>query len=69
MPLAFADAGAEVELKELRGDEAFRRHMESLGLIKGSKVTVISKNSGNMIIGVKGSRLGINKATANKIII
>ncbi len=69
MPISFADVGAQVTIIEIRGNEEAKRHLENLGFIKGAVVTIISKNKGNMIVGIKDSRLAINETMTGKIIV
>lgn len=69
MPISFASVGDKIVIVEIRGNDEVKRHLENLGFVKGEVVTIISKNQGNMIIGIKDSRLAINNSMANKIIV
>lgn len=69
MPISFASVGDSIVIVEIRGNDEVKRHLENLGFVKGEVVTIISKNQGNMIIGIKGSRLAINHSMASKIIV
>ena len=46
-----------------------RKHLENLGFVAGSNVTVINEFSGNIIVNVKDSRIAISRETAQKIMI
>ena len=46
-----------------------RRFLNSLGLIEGSEVMLVSQNQGNVIVKVKESRVAISREMANKIMI
>ena len=46
-----------------------RRHLENMGFVPGTNVTVISVNNGNVIVNVKDARVAISKEMANKIMI
>lgn len=69
MPISFASVGDKIVIVEIRGNDEVKRHLENLGFVKGEVVTIISKNQGNMIIGIKDSRLAINHSMASKIIV
>lgn len=67
MPLAAASLGKEfvVERCQLSGD--LKRHMDSLGILPGERVTPITSNDGNLIVKVRESRFAINMGIASKI--
>ena len=67
MPLTFANIGEENVIKKICGSTAVRKHLENLGFVAGSNVTVINEFSGNII--VKDSRVAISRETAQKIMI
>ena len=69
MPLTMCKAGEENEIKKIGGKEETRRHLENLGFVAGSNVTVINEFSGNIIVNVKDSRVAISRETAQKIMI
>lgn len=45
------------------------RHLEEMGFIPGERITVVSRNAGNIIVGVKGSRVALSKELASNIIV
>jgi len=69
MPLVLAPAGKINIVKRIGGTAEIRQFLETLGFIVGSTVTIISENHGNIIVGVKDSRIAISKEIAQKIII
>jgi len=69
IPLNFANVGHKVIIKRVGGLEETRRFLSNLGFIEGGEITVISENSGNLIVGVKDSRVAISKEMATKIIV
>jgi len=69
MPLSFANVGAVVAIKKIGGLDETRRFLNNLGFVEGSRISVISKTSGNVIVNVKESRVALGKQTANKIIV
>ncbi len=69
MPLTYANIGEENVIKKVCGSTAVRKHLENLGFVVGSNVTVVNEFSGNIIVNVKNSRVAISRETAQKIMI
>ena len=69
MPLTLAQIGQINAVKRIGGKEEVRRFLNSLGLIEGSEVMLVSQNQGNVIVKVKESRVAISREMANKIMI
>ncbi len=68
-PLSMARTGETVRVARVRGGEELRRHLASLGFVDGAEVHVVSQAVGNIIVMVKGARLGLDKKTALKIMV
>lgn len=69
MPLTMAPAGETRRIIRVGGNQDVRRHLENLGFVVGSRITLISQISGNVIVNVKESRVAISKEMANKIVV
>ncbi len=69
MPLTLANAGEENMIRKVGGNEETRRHLEDLGFVAGSNVTIVSSIGGNLIVNVKDSRVAISREMAGKIMI
>ena len=69
LPLIAADVNEEVIVRKVGGSPEVKLHLQDLGIIPGSSVTLISINEGNVIIKVKESRLAINRDMAMKIMV
>lgn len=69
MPLTFAEVGEENIIKKIGGKQEVKSHLENLGFVVGSAVTVINTMGGNVIVNVKESRIAISKEMAQKIMI
>ena len=67
MPLSMASMGEVNTIKALHGKEETIRFIESLGFAVGSKVSIVSKLGGNVIVNVKGSRIALSRSMANQI--
>lgn len=69
MPLTFGDAGEEYVVKKIGGKPEVKKHLENLGFVVGSGVSVISTLGGNVIVKVKESRVAISQEMAQKIMV
>ena len=69
MPLALADIGEANTVKKIGGSPEVRKHLENLGFVVGSTVTVITALGGNVIVHVKEERVAINAEMAKKIMV
>lgn len=67
MPLIFASVGETNVIKKVGGKPEVKRHLENLGFVVGSTVTVISEIAGNVIVNVRQTRIAISKEMAQKI--
>ena len=69
MPLTMAREGEVTSIKRVGGKEEVRRHLENMGFVPGTDVTVVTVNNGNVIVNVKEARVAISRDMANKIMI
>ena len=69
MPLTFADTGEEYVVKKINGKPEVRKHLENLGFVIGSGVSMINTIGGNVIVKVKESRVAISAEMARKIMV
>ena len=69
MPLTVADTGVEYVIKRIGGKPEVRQHLENLGFVIGSVVSLINSIGGNVIIKVKESRVAISQELAQKIMV
>ena len=69
MPLTLAIIGEENIIKRIGGNAEVRAHLQNLGFVSGTVVTVVSSMAGNLIVNVKNARIAISKEMAQKIII
>ena len=69
MPLPIAPAGEELTVRKILADEKNKRHFENLGILVGSKITVLSAVGGNGIIKVREGRLALDRTLAMKILV
>ena len=69
MPIVFAPENTELRVTKVLLDDKTKRHLENLGILVNSNISIISKSNGNVIIKVKDGRVSINKETAIKIFV
>ncbi|MCM1367839.1 MAG: ferrous iron transport protein A [Roseburia sp.] len=69
MPLDKAPQGEAVSVVRVMGDAKTRRHLENLGIMSGSELVKLSVSDGNMIVRVHDSRIALNRAMAENIIV
>ena len=69
MPLALAALGEVKTILELKGKDEMKKHLSSLGFVKGERVQILGENQSGMIVLVKGARVALNKGLMSKIIV
>ena len=69
MPLMLASVGEEHIIKKIGGRPEVKQHLENLGFVVGSTVTVINALGGNIIVNVKEARIAISQEMAQKIMV
>ncbi|MBQ4065563.1 MAG: ferrous iron transport protein A [Clostridia bacterium] len=69
MPLTFAGVGEENIVKKVGGLPEVKKHLENLGFVAGSTVTVVNTVGGNLIVKVKEARVAVSREMAQKIMV
>ena len=69
MPLTFLRPGETGVIRRVGGADDTKRFLANLGFVDGSRVSVVSELSGNMIVTVKDARVAINKEMAKHVIL
>jgi ferrous iron transport protein A len=69
MPLTMAKIGEENRIKKVGGKEETRQFLAGLGFIPGTSVKIITAIGGNVIVGVKQSRVALSREMAAKIMV
>ena len=64
IPLIFIEEGQQTIIKKIGGNPEIKKHLEDMGFVPGTSVTLISKNNGNIIVNVKETRVAISKEMA-----
>ena len=69
MPLNLTEFNRFYIINKICGQETHRHYLEALGFVPGSEVTILSELHGYYIVVVKGSKIGLDKTLAKKIIV
>ena len=69
MPLPIAPVGEELTVKKVLADERNKRHLESLGIVPGSSLRLLSVSGGSVILRIREGRLAIARSLACKILV
>ena len=69
MPLTMARPGETVTIRKITGRDEVRQHLAELGFVVDTDVTVVAELGGSLIIQVKDSRVALDQAMANRIMI
>lgn len=69
MPLILSKAGEESVILRVGGSPEVRQHLNDLGFVAGTSVTVLNVIAGNLIVKVKESRVAISREMAQKIMV
>ena len=69
MPLTFADVGEEHIIRKIGGKPEVKKHLENLGFVVGSGVTVVNALGGNIIVKVMEARIAISQEMARRIMV
>ena len=69
MPIGLAPVNTEMRVVKVVADEKTKKHLESLGILVNSLITVISSVNGGVVIAVKDGRLALDRSIASKILV
>lgn len=69
MPLTLANINEKIIIKKVGGSSEVKQHLEDLGFVVGSSISVVSIIGGNVIVNVKNVRIAISREMAQKIMI
>ena len=69
MQLLSSPIGKQVTIVEVTTDEKTKNRLQNIGVIVGSKVTVLQSNFGDIIVKVRDCRVAMNKDVAKNIFV
>lgn len=68
MPLSMVRTGEKVRVKSISGKDDTRRFLSNIGFVEDAEVAIVSELNGNVIVNVKGTRVAISRAMANRVL-
>ena len=69
MPIMLAPLNEEVKVVKILANEKIKKHLESLGILVNSTLTVISSVNGGVVVVIKNGRLALDHEVASKILV
>ena len=69
MPIALAPINQELKVIKVLADNKTKKHLESLGILVNSSLTVVSSVNGGVVVAVKEGRLALDRSIASKILV
>lgn len=69
MPLHFADINKVYVIQRIVGNADMVHRLQSLGIVVGSDISVISQIEGNFVVAVKETRIGLASEYVKRIIV
>ena len=69
MPIMLAPLNQEVRVVKVLANDKLKKHLESLGILVNSHLTVISSVNGGVVVAIKDGRLALDHEIASKILV
>ena len=69
MPIGLAPTNVEMRVVRILADEKTKKHLESLGILVNSLITIVSSVNGGVVIAIKDGRLALDRSIASKILV
>lgn len=69
MVLTKVQTGGNYLIHAVTGEGDVRHHLEGLGFVPGTKINVVSRIGGNLIVNVRGSRVALDKKLAACVLV
>lgn len=69
MPIMLAPLCRALSVVRVSSDEKTKRHLENLGIAAGAELSVLSNDSGSVILRVRDGRMALDKRVAAGIFV
>ncbi len=69
MTLSMAEMGKKLTVYKVSGKDEIRSRLANLGFVAGAQCSVVSEWNGNLIATIKDTRIALDKALGNRIIV
>jgi len=67
MPLLIAPTNTPLTVRRISGEDRIRKHLESLGIVEGHSLEVLSSTSRGVVVRVNEERLALDHDIARSI--
>ena len=69
MDLLMAPTGKIMRIIKIKLDGEQKKQLANMGFVENANITVLTENTGNIIVNIKDSRVGIGTDIAQRIIV
>ena len=69
MPLFLADWDVPLIIREIKGTDKIKRHLNNLGFIVGETIVVVNAVNNNLIVKIKGVKMALSEELAKRIFV
>lgn len=69
MPLVFAPTNKELKILRVATDDKTKKHLESLGIVGGGEIVVLSSGSGSVVCKIKEGRIALDQNLSARIFV
>ncbi len=69
MPLIIAPENKELTIIKILAEDKIKKHLESLGIVVNSKITILNQSGGNVMCKVCEGKIALDRNLATKIIV
>ena len=69
MPIGLAPTNVQMRVVRILADEKTKKHLESLGILLNSLITIVSSVNGGVVVAIKDGRLALDRSIASKILV
>lgn len=69
IPLVFGNVNEDLVIKKVGGSPELRGHLEDMGFVVGSVISIVNRMGENVIVNVKDTRIAISREMAQKIMV
>lgn len=69
MPLVYAPTNRQLKIIRVAAEEKTKKHLESLGIVGGGEITVLSQGGGSVVCKVKDGRVALDGNVSAKIFV
>jgi len=69
LPVSLSSEGEKLIVKRITGTPQTKHHLENLGFVPGSEILIVSKNTGNLIVKIRDTRIALGQEMAARIFV